>query len=267
MHHPTNCLNCNQPFVKEANFCANCGQKTPVHRLSLAHLGHDVVHYFTHADKSIFNLVKMLAIRPGSVAREYVQGRRKHYFSPLNFFLIVVGLFVFVMATFKPMGGSTDMVANKAEVMKIEDPVVRERRMAKLERAEKATGFVTKYANIIRMVATPVFALIFFLFYFKSGYNFTEFLVAALYFSGFTALIMIFIITPYLLAVKGTANFAGIAAYFLIEIIYWSLAMYYFVNKRSKGRMAYAFFVSFVVTTTWFICTGSLVRWYIDKGF
>ena len=99
---------------------------------------HEVVHFFTHADKGIFYLVKMLATNPGKVAREYIRGKRKKYFSPLNFFLVVVGLFVFVQVSFKPTG-AVNLNMMKEQVMKIPDPVARERRLAKLERMEAAT--------------------------------------------------------------------------------------------------------------------------------
>ncbi|WP_207492129.1 DUF3667 domain-containing protein [Aridibaculum aurantiacum] len=228
---------------------------------------HDAIHFVTHADKGIFYLVKMLALDPGRVAREYVHGRRKKFFSPLNFFLISVGLFVFVTATFKPMGTGNDLSAVKANVMKEPDVVKRQRQLLKLERSEKATAFVAKYSNIIRFIATPLFALLYFLFLRRSGYNFTEFLVAALYFSGFTALIFIFIITPFLLALSGWANFAGVMAYMVIETIYWSLGMNYFLIDRRKPKYGWILLLSIGITTFWFITSGFLMMTYINTGF
>jgi hypothetical protein len=55
-----------------------------------------VIHYFTHADKGIFQLLKALVTQTGTVAREFVSGKRKKYFPPFNFFLIVAALFVFM---------------------------------------------------------------------------------------------------------------------------------------------------------------------------
>ena len=43
----------------------------------MRHIGHDVVHALFHVDHSILALIKALALRPGRVAREYVEGRRK----------------------------------------------------------------------------------------------------------------------------------------------------------------------------------------------
>lgn len=119
-----NCLNCHFPLLQKTKFCPDCGQATAVHRLSFSHLLHEMVHFFTHADKGIFYLVRQLARRPGTVIREYVAGRRKVYFSPLNFFLIAVGMFLFVQTTFKPMR-VTNLEGAKNAAMQIPDPVVK----------------------------------------------------------------------------------------------------------------------------------------------
>src|SRR5688572_33456539 len=60
-------------------------------------IAHDFMHALTHADHSILALVRDLAYRPGHVAREYVEGRRKKYFGPLAFLVISVGLASFMV--------------------------------------------------------------------------------------------------------------------------------------------------------------------------
>ena len=89
-----NCLNCEENLEVSAKFCPQCGQKTSTHRLTIAHILHDGLHALTHADKGIFHLLKDLAVKPGIVAREYIAGKRKRYFNPFTFFLIMMGLFV-----------------------------------------------------------------------------------------------------------------------------------------------------------------------------
>ena len=55
-------------------------------------IGHDLAHAITHAGHSIFALVRALATRPGTVAREYAAGKRKSHFGPFAFLVITVGL-------------------------------------------------------------------------------------------------------------------------------------------------------------------------------
>lgn len=92
----SNCLNCNAPLSATQKFCSECGQKTALKRVNLHDVLHDAIHYFTHADKGIFTLLKSLVVQPGLVAKEYIEGKRKKHFPPLNFFLIVAAVYIVI---------------------------------------------------------------------------------------------------------------------------------------------------------------------------
>lgn len=267
MQQPANCLNCGAVLSTGAMFCTQCGQKTAQHRLSLSHLLHEFVHFFTHADKGIFFLIKMLVLKPGQVAREYIGGKRKKYFPPLNFYLIVVGLFVFVQTTFRP-SAAVNMNQARTEVLKIPDQTVRERRLAKLDRMEKATNFMARYSNYVNMAVTPVIALLFYLFFLRSGFNYTEHLVANLFFAGMTSLFYIVVITPYLLLTKGSpAYLFGIFFFLLFELGYRAYGYYGFIGKKGWRHVGYAVFVSFITVGAWYMFSRTVITLYIEKGF
>lgn len=267
MHGVTDCLNCNASLPAGSRFCPQCGQTAHVHRLSLPHLAHDVVHYFTHADKGIFHLIRQLAVRPGIVARNYVWGKRKQYFSPLNFFLIVIGLFVFVQTTFRPMN-AVNMDEAKAEVMKIPDPTVRERRLAKLDRVENATNFMAKNSNYVNMAVTPLVALIFFLCFYRAGYNYTEHLVVNLYMTGFTSLFYILIITPVLLLARGTTYYLyGIYGFLLGEVIYRTWTYYQFIPRKNRWHLLKVALAALLTVALWTMLSRGVISWYINTGF
>lgn len=90
-----NCTDCGRPV--EGRFCANCGQPTHVHR-SLLHLGEEMLHGVLHFDARIWRTLPLLAINPGRLTREWVQGRRTRYVSPLAMFLFTVFLMFFVFS-------------------------------------------------------------------------------------------------------------------------------------------------------------------------
>mgnify|MGYP003575544074 CR=1 FL=1 len=90
-----NCTDCGQPV--EGKFCSNCGQPTHVHR-SLLHLGEEMLHGVLHFDARIWRTLPLLAINPGRLTREWVQGRRTRYVSPLAMFLFTVFLMFFVFS-------------------------------------------------------------------------------------------------------------------------------------------------------------------------
>ncbi len=267
MQPTQNCLNCGAHLSDSDRFCSHCGQLAQVHRLSLAHLLHEGVHFFTHADKGIFYLVKMLATKPGVVVREYVQGRRKRYFSPLNFFFIVIGLFLFVQTTFKPMQ-MISMDKARQEVRAHPDPTVRERRLAKLDRLERGNNFMAKYSNYINMAVTPLMALVFFLAFYKSGYNYTEHLVGHLYFAGFSALFYIFVITPWLVLSKGKpVYYAGIALFLVWEAVYRAIGYFQFTQRKGIAGFLYCLAVSLLAIIGWAVLSSGLFSRYVETGF
>jgi hypothetical protein len=51
-------------------------------------LVHDVIHEFLHIDSKIFRTVKLLLLKPGLLTREYFEGRRVRYVSPLRLYLV-----------------------------------------------------------------------------------------------------------------------------------------------------------------------------------
>src|SRR5688572_10665036 len=89
----TTCKNCDTPF--EGKFCSACSQRADTHRFTLWHFAHAFFHALTHTDKGILFLIKELLYKPGIVAREYNEGKRKKYFSPITFLLIVMAIEIF----------------------------------------------------------------------------------------------------------------------------------------------------------------------------
>lgn len=100
-HHAV-CTDCGQPT--SGKFCSNCGQPTHLHR-SLLHLGEEMLHGVLHFDARIWRTLPLLAFNPGRLTREWVQGKRARYVSPLAMFLFTVFVMFFA---FSFMGGAED---------------------------------------------------------------------------------------------------------------------------------------------------------------
>ena len=62
------CRNCETAMEPSQRFCGACGQRAVAARLTMRDIGHDLLHAITHADHSIFALLKSLVLRPGRVA-------------------------------------------------------------------------------------------------------------------------------------------------------------------------------------------------------
>jgi len=100
--HVGTCSDCGEPTT--ANFCANCGQPTHVHR-SLLHLGEEVLHGVMHFDARIWRTLPLLIANPGRLTREWVEGKRTRYVSPLALFLFTIFLMFFALTYF--VGGQS----------------------------------------------------------------------------------------------------------------------------------------------------------------
>lgn len=272
-HHPlkpspttTSCLNCDSPLQESYRYCPNCSQKKNLHRISFHDLVHEAVHYVTHADKGFLYLLKALALRTGEVAREYVDGKRKKYFPPLNFYLIVAALMVFMMTTLAKKT-SRDVLAENPSINRITDPAEKQRVVRIYERRAEAMHFTSRYSNILAFLAVPLIAFIYWFFYRKARFNYVEHLIAGMYMNGFTNLFYILVFTPLVrLLVKGNANFYLIG-FFLIQIIYCGVFYYRFINRPGKPALAKAMGISLLTIVFWAALTAFSISTYISTGF
>ncbi len=100
------CLNCGTFLA--GSHCHACGQRARVHR-TLRAFGHDLLHGVLHFEGKTWRTLPLLAWKPGRLTREYIDGKRASYVSPIALFLFVVFL---SFAVFNVLGaGDTPMNA------------------------------------------------------------------------------------------------------------------------------------------------------------
>ena len=110
----TTCSDCGAEV--SGKFCSNCGQATHVHR-SLLHLVEEVMHGVLHFDARIWRTLPLLAFNPGRLTREWIQGRRTRYVSPLAIFLFTIFLMFFTFGFSGPKAdGPVDVTVNASAV-------------------------------------------------------------------------------------------------------------------------------------------------------
>lgn len=92
--HEKNCLNCNTEVV--GKYCHLCGQENIEPKESVWGI---VSHFFydiTHFDGKFFSTVRYLAIRPGFLSKEYINGRRASYLHPIRMYVFTSALFFLI---------------------------------------------------------------------------------------------------------------------------------------------------------------------------
>lgn len=95
----TICPNCDTPIV--GHYCHECGQSAHLPR-SIGHIFHDIMHGVLHFDSKGWRTLPMLVTRPGTLTRDYVEGKRARYVAPFSMFLFTVFVMYF---TFAMVGG------------------------------------------------------------------------------------------------------------------------------------------------------------------
>jgi hypothetical protein len=204
----TRCPNCDTPLAGAQRFCGQCGQKAGRARLTMRDIAHDFVHLLTHADHSIFTLVKALAYRPGHVARDYIDGKRKKYFGPLAFLFITVGLASFMV-----------LIAGAKFFTPVPDNTI--------------ANFLQQHINLVIFLQVPLLAGVCALLFKGSRLNFAEHLILAAYTSGFRLLFLALIGVPvFYFADLAPISRTTAPVYLGLWLIYFSVAAVQFYRGR-----------------------------------
>ncbi|MFZ5721276.1 MAG: DUF3667 domain-containing protein [Pseudomonadota bacterium] len=96
--HHVRCADCGTETV--GRFCHNCGNASHVHR-TLLHLGEELLHGVMHFDSRAWRTIPRLLFRPGQLTREWCEGKRARYVSPLAMFLFTVFV-IFMLLSYLP---------------------------------------------------------------------------------------------------------------------------------------------------------------------
>ena len=93
------CLNCGTPLTGQ--YCGNCGQRAATRLISIWELIRDAFGDLLDLDSRLWRTLVPLAIRPGRLTRDYLQGRRARFMPPFRMYLVLSIVF-FLLAFFDP---------------------------------------------------------------------------------------------------------------------------------------------------------------------
>jgi hypothetical protein len=96
---PRTCLNCGAPLADK--FCGACGQRDVPAYPTVRELAEDAFSELSGWDGRFAVTIRRLLGRPGMLTREFLEGRRARYISPLRLYL-VASLVYFVVAAAAP---------------------------------------------------------------------------------------------------------------------------------------------------------------------
>ena len=89
-NHIQTCKSCGNEGA--GKYCNICGQLYETKRISVKSLLHDVFHFFTHFEKGFGYTLKQLTVSPGTMEREYIEGKRSRHQKPFSMFFICISI-------------------------------------------------------------------------------------------------------------------------------------------------------------------------------
>lgn len=92
------CLNCDNKFPSNFDFCPHCGQSSKEQDIRLKYFLADYAAAKLFLDSDFLLTLKLLFFKPDIIARDFIKGKRTTYIPPIRLFLRVSLLFLFVLA-------------------------------------------------------------------------------------------------------------------------------------------------------------------------
>jgi hypothetical protein len=105
-----NCLNCGAQVA--GRYCQHCGQENVQVKESVWHLIMHFIEDLTHFDGKLWKTLKLLLLKPASLTKHYMDGKRATYLHPIRMYLFVSAVFFLVIFT----GGPSSPAEIKKEV-------------------------------------------------------------------------------------------------------------------------------------------------------
>ncbi|MGB5666657.1 MAG: DUF3667 domain-containing protein, partial [Maribacter sp.] len=88
------CKNCGT--LVSDKFCQKCGQRTSVHKVTFKDTISDFVESVFTINAPFFVTLKCLITNPGKLFREFLAGKRKRYYKPVAFFVLITVVYLLI---------------------------------------------------------------------------------------------------------------------------------------------------------------------------
>lgn len=196
-----NCLNCGTKLKLTDKFCPECGQQKIDLNLTFTHFIIEFLSNNFNLDSKIFKTLRLLVFHPGKLSKEYLEGKRSSYVTPVRLYLII-SLIFFTVLSFTNSGGvkledtskdknkvvfgldetdstsvnqiiSADSISESDSVASDSFDNFLKSRLKRLQKKEGRKEFNTKLRSYISMgmfVLIPLTALILFLLFYKNSF-------------------------------------------------------------------------------------------------
>lgn len=232
------CLNCDAEL--KGDYCHHCGQSANVKRLTFLETIQDFFSSSFALEGPLLRTLKFLLINPGKLYREYLSGKRKTYYKPVAFFILLTAIYIVV----RSLIGYDPFEENRPDAQGSEDRQL----------LVDAGYFMVRNINNIMfflVLSIGLFQKLFF-----RRYNLTEYITVGFYLTG------LYIVLGMVVAILSTISYIkpqiNLVILFFLMIFhsyslhqnksFWGIVRYPLASLLSiLGYMALGFGFSFLV--------------------
>ena len=240
------CLNCGADF--SSNYCNHCGQKELSEKITLKIIFHEILQVVFLLESPLLHTIKFVVVKPGLFVHSFLEGKRKPYMAPVQFFLLSVTLYLLV---FNLMGEqyfafitrSTSAISPEKVSRLGLDP-------------QTILATVRKNLDIFYFFQPPIFALFFRILFSKTKISYAENLVFSFYLVG-TGLLL-----STVLALIALINVKILIVRLPFLLCFFPYAVVQFHRRRGFFEYLKGFIAVILSLLSYGICTGGITLLY-----
>ena len=210
-------------------------------------------------------MIADLAVKPGTVAKEFVAGKRKKYFSPFTFFILSIGILVFSSHLFKAV--QEERAVDPKVLAQMPNEAAKKYYVNLVHRTNEGMEFMSKRLNTVAMLVLPFYAFLSWIFFRKRGYNYSEMLVAFMLFQSFVSLVMAVLVIPWIARYKDQSIVLYIfIAVLLLMSVYVGAAQYKFLGFKNGWMFLVTSLVALLGYVLVFVIMVLVIFYYIFQS-
>jgi len=219
------CANCGQEATEK--FCAHCGQRTNVKRITFKEGWFDFWSRVYGFDGMFPRTLRDLTIRPGEVAKKFIGGNRVLYYGPVGYFFLMITVFM-VIAGILNINVGDFLSQNQSMLVEQPTPGSKQEQFNRM-----ILDFVSENMRLVAFLIIPFNAIVArYVLFRKSEMNFLEHAVLPLYLLGHLYWLSILSLVVY--TFTGSFFLNTISA--VVLIIYFGFAYTNFITNQSKWK-------------------------------
>ncbi|MFK7953719.1 MAG: DUF3667 domain-containing protein [Ekhidna sp.] len=176
------CKNCGETV--SGNFCSNCGQDSKIGKINLSNFLNQVSESVFMINKGFFYTFINLFLRPGKSIKEFLDGKRKYYFKPIAYALVLSTAYFLISRIAEEATLLDDLISGFFTYDSEKEPEIPSMLM----------WFSTNYAYST-LLLLPIFSFVSFMCFLGYGRNYLEHIILNAYITGQQAIFYSFFIS------------------------------------------------------------------------